>query len=505
MSGYRSVARFLVVLVGLCLVGAPIVLGSTPAHAAGTAPPWEPDGNAAPPYGNIVFFDANGIPVSKGTNLNSPFAYAVATTAADTGASKAIVNFYNPQHGVLPANWTGTPETGTTTFSPATSLPAGTPATVVHQAPTYPVAASSAASITSWLTQNVPDTTPGYANTIQVRLTDSGFGGKGNAPGTYWETDIAYNNTASAITVDGKSIPANSWAQLFPFVTTTTTALQSSLTSPQNSGTAIPLTAIITPPTAAGKVQFFDGSTALGAPVVVKSGTASFTDARPPAAGSHSYSAIFVAGPPPGKERNPNTATATVVQGSQSNAVVMQINPTVTSISPTELSAGASGKYTIKGSGFKTGATLTFSPTGITASAITVKATTITATLHAVSTAPHTTYTVTVVNTDGSQGSCSACLTVIAAPKPKTIAPSSAAQGTVVSVTITGTAFAAGATVTGPTGVTFSTVVVVSATKITATMTVASTAPTGSALPITVKNDATNGYGKGTTNLLTIT
>ncbi len=89
--------------------GAGLLTIAAPANAAQSAPSWEPDGNAAPPYGNLVFYDANGVPVYSGTNdLSNPFAYAVAITPADSGANKAITNFYNPQHGVLPANWSGT-------------------------------------------------------------------------------------------------------------------------------------------------------------------------------------------------------------------------------------------------------------------------------------------------------------------------------------------------------------------------------------------------------------
>ena len=67
------------------------------------------------------------------------------------------------------------------------------------------------ASITTWLSQNVTNPAP-YANIIQARLQDS----PGNAgTSTYWETDIGYNTTGSAITVDGTTVPADGWAQLY--------------------------------------------------------------------------------------------------------------------------------------------------------------------------------------------------------------------------------------------------------------------------------------------------
>ena len=198
--------------------GGGLLAMAAPAYAAQTNPPFEPDSNAAPPYGNIVLYDANGVAVTSGTNLNTPFAYAVATTAADTGATKAIVNFANPlPPPTVPSGYPVTSESGTTTFSPATGLPAGTPADLVADAPTHPVAAmGGTGSITQWIASNAPSTVAGYANTIQIRLTDSGSGGHGNASGTYWDADIGYNTTSSPITVDGTTVPADGWAQLFP-------------------------------------------------------------------------------------------------------------------------------------------------------------------------------------------------------------------------------------------------------------------------------------------------
>ena len=356
--GIRSIA--LAAVSTLCVV-APVVAGVS--TAAGSAPPWEPDPGAAPPYGNVLLYDANGNQITSGTNLDSPFAYAVALTAADSGATKAIVNFYNPQHGVVPGNWSGTSETGVTTFSPASSLPAGTPADVAADAPDLPVAATSSADITTWLASNVPDTTAGYANTIQVRLTDSGPFGAGNASGTYWETDIGYNATGSAITVDGTTVPAHGWAQLFPLVNPTTTALGlTPSASPQPAGTVVKLTATLSA-AHAGTVHFFDGTTALGTPVTVSGTTASFS--YTPGVGSHSYTATFV--PNLGDETGADTATATIVGGSTSSAASMQINAsaqsttTTVSSSPNPSVSGQSVTYTATVSPTPSGGTVAFS------------------------------------------------------------------------------------------------------------------------------------------------
>ncbi|MGO9335528.1 MAG: Ig-like domain repeat protein [Acidimicrobiales bacterium] len=344
-------------LLTAAIAGAGLAALATPAFAAGTAPPWEADGNAAPPYGNVTFYDASGNQVTSGTgDLASPFTYVVAGTAADTDATLAVVNFYNPQHGVLPASWTGTSEGSTTSFSPT---PAGTPADLVafangSKGTTYPVAPTTA-DISTWLSSNTPDTTTGYANTIQVRLTDSGPGNHGNASGTYWESDIGYNNTSAPITVDGTTIPANGWAELFPFVTPTTTSLVTSATGGHlTSGGSITLTATV-PTGDAGAVQFYDGTTVLGDVAVnTTTGQATYpsTGTYTPANGSHSYTASFIPGDSPGNETGANTTSATIQGGSTSSAAVVSVTPpqtgttTTLSASATSVTYGTSVTFT---------------------------------------------------------------------------------------------------------------------------------------------------------------
>ncbi len=331
------------VLTGIALLalGAPLMVEVGASFAAGSAPSWEPDANAAAPYGNLTFYDANGNQVTSGTNLTSPFAYVAAGTAADSGATKASLAFYNPQHGVVPAGWTGTDEAGPTVFSPSLS---GAPADVAALAPTYPVVAASSADISTWLSANTPDTTAGYANTIEVRLTDSGPGGHGNAAGTYWESDIGYNNTSSSITVDGTTVPANGWALLFPLVTPTTTSLVTSASGGQlNSGSSITLTATV-PSGDAGTVQFYDNGTFLDL-ASPTSGAATYT--YTPASGSHVYTASFI--PTLGDETGAGTATASIVGGSTSSAVTIVDGTgttTTLSASATSVAYGASVTFT---------------------------------------------------------------------------------------------------------------------------------------------------------------
>ena len=322
-SRKQTVFASAVAFAASALLSAVLPIAAPLAGAAPSAPPWVPDPNAAN-YSGIVFYDANGNVVTSGTNLSSPFAYAVATTTADNLATKASLAFANPQHGVTTSNWAPIAnEAGPTTFSPGSSLPAGTPADIVAFAPTYPVVATPGANITSWLSSvgTGLDTTAGYANTIQVRLTDSGALGHGNPAGTYWETDIGFNTTSAAIMVDGTTVPANGWAQLYPFQTASTAGLMAAPASPQSSGTPVTLTASVTPTTAAGSVIFFDNGTYIpGSLKAQTGGIAAFT--YTPAAGSHSYTASFVPGTPPGDPTGTAAgANETQIAGSSSSAV----------------------------------------------------------------------------------------------------------------------------------------------------------------------------------------
>ena len=317
-------------------VAAPISVRA--ASAAPTNPPWEPDGNAAS-FGNIVFYDANGVQVTSGTNLANPFAYAVATMPDNaSGATKSSLFFKNPHNGVVPANWGGSQEGGTTTY---TALVSPTPANIIALgAANYPVSAQTGASITSWLGGNTPDTTAGYANTIQVVLQNSPGGNLGNHT-AYWSSDIGYNTTSAAIMVDGTTVPAMGWAQLFPLVSTSTTTM----TSPANGGSttlgsSVMLTASITPSSAAGTVQFYNGSTAIGSPVTVTSGTASTSTTSLPL-GTDSLTAVF--NPTLGDETGFNTTSATIIGSSTSPAISYTVNPAPTAPGPPTGLSGMAG------------------------------------------------------------------------------------------------------------------------------------------------------------------
>jgi hypothetical protein len=141
--------------------------------------------------------------------------------------------------------------------------------------------------------------------------------------------------------------------------------------------------------------------------------------------------------------------------------------PTVTSITPNTGSANGGTAVTIAGTGFLSGATVSFGGTAATGVTV-VSGTSITATAPAHAAGA---VTVTVTNTDSQIGSLNNGYTYTAinpAPTVTSIAPNTGTANGGTAVTITGTGFLAGATVsfggTASTGVT-----VVSGTSITAT------------------------------------
>jgi hypothetical protein len=92
---------------------------------------------------------------------------------------------------------------------------------------------------------------------------------------------------------------------------TTTTTLAVTPASPADGNTTETLTATLDPATAAGAVEFNDGSNPLGAAVAVANGTASTTATLP--TGEHSLTAVF-------------TPTDTTTSGSTSNTVDYTVN-----------------------------------------------------------------------------------------------------------------------------------------------------------------------------------
>ena len=138
--------------------------------------------------------------------------------------------------------------------------------------------------------------------------------------------------------------------------------------------------------------------------------------------------------------------------------------PTVTGVSPSSGSTAGGTAVTISGTNFATGAGVTFGATAAT-NVVVVSSTTITATTPAGSAGA---VTVTVTNPGSLSGSLASGYTYVVTPTVTSVSPNNGPPAGGTSVTITGTNFAAEATVTfGSAAAT--NVVVMSATQITAT------------------------------------
>ncbi|MCW2498222.1 Ig-like domain repeat protein [Jatrophihabitans sp.] len=174
--------------------------------------------------------------------------------------------------------------------------------------------------------------------------------------------------------------------------------------------------------------------------------------------------------------------------------------PVIGTLSHTSLQVGATVPVTLSGSQFQAGATLTFGP-GVTATVTNVTSTAITATFHVSPTAATGAVAMRVTNPDGGTARCS-CFSVTAGPTVTAVSPATIAHGTTVNVTISGSHFAAGATVT-INNVVVSNVVVVSSSSITATFKVSKTAPLV-AEKVVVTNTAAAGGGVGSKTCVTI-
>jgi hypothetical protein len=164
-----------------------------------------------------------------------------------------------------------------------------------------------------------------------------------------------------------------------------------------------------------------------------------------------------------------NSATATL---SASGSWIMQMatfsavsgpQPSVSSLGPNTGSTAGGSAVTITGTNFVSGATVTFAGTAasnvVVQSSTSITATTPAGTAGAV--------TVTVNNPGGKSGSLASAFTYIPSPTVSGVSPSSGVVAGGTAVTITGTNFTTGATVTFGSTVATS-VVVVSSTSITA-------------------------------------
>jgi hypothetical protein len=260
------------------------VFDATPA-AALTVPPWEPDPDSV---GGLLFFNASGQQITGGTNSDSPLAaYVEGTSTVRAGDTVATLYGYLPISGESTSEWSGESLSDSTTY-PNTGAPAPL------NTATLPVVTGNAGdtSISSLESTypNLDTSGDGYAGMYQLRLYTNAT--HKTQTSTYDSADIL--------------VGSSTWSVVYP--ATSTTTLTASPVSSEPFGTNETLTATITPSSATGTVQFETGSTPIGTPVTVSSGSAqTSTDTLP--VGSQTLSAVFT--PTAGSGINPSTGTLT--------------------------------------------------------------------------------------------------------------------------------------------------------------------------------------------------
>jgi len=156
--------------------------------------------------------------------------------------------------------------------------------------------------------------------------------------------------------------------------------------------------------------------------------------------------------------------------------------PTATSVSPTSGHRGTTIDVIVTGTNFVNGANASFSGTGITVNSTTfTDSSHVTANITISPTATLSTRDVTVTNPDTQAATCAGCFTVILpAPTATSVSPTTGEAGTTLDVTVTGTNFVSGATVSfSGTGITVNSTTFNDSSHVTANISISPSATTG--------------------------
>jgi hypothetical protein len=341
LTGRRCAA---VLAAGALLSGAGLA-AAVPAAAAttgngGTVVGWQPDAND---LGSLTFYDAAGHQITSGSTTASPMAayYVSDANATNFGATptSGSMAFTTPVNGTNSAAWAGTQGVGAPNAFPVASLPgdlAGFAGAVV-------TGAATDGSVNDVQIASFPnnDTATGYANLYEVRMNVNGVTNK------WYAADILVNTATST------------WTQVFPNQTAPSVTVSSTEASPQPSGTTVHLTATLGT-ALPGTVQFFDGATALGAPVAVSGTTAATTDT--PVLGDHSYTAAYT--PQPGSTGLQATSGAYAFTVSDPVPATAPAAPTGLAAVPSSHTLALTWTAPADGGSPITGYTVTYTPAG---------------------------------------------------------------------------------------------------------------------------------------------
>jgi len=305
--------------------GTPIPVGNRPIGVAIT-----PDGHTA--Y-VANFFDNTVTPIAVATNTpgtpipagNHPGMIAITpdgatayvTNSDDSTVTPIAVATNTPGSpipaGANPAGIAITPDGHTAYITNRVSSGTVTPVTVATNTPGTPIPAGAFPTgiaitpdgKTAYVTSDISSVTPIAVSTntagppIPVGSKPDGLAITPDGTtayvtntddGTVTPIAVATNTPGSPILV-GAGPLGIAITPVTPAMPTST-QLSTHPSSPVAAGTTETLTATITPSTAAGKVQFSDGSTPLGSPQTVAAGHASLTTTLP--IGTHSLTAVFI-------------------------------------------------------------------------------------------------------------------------------------------------------------------------------------------------------------------
>ena len=343
----------------------------------------------------------------------------ITATAPANPAGNVAVVVTNPdtQTGTVPGGYTYANAPNPSTVAPTSGPTAGGTAVTINGTgfqsgpTTVTFGGTAATSVTVVSATQITATTPAHAAGLVAVVVTNPDGQSGTVPGGY--TYVAGPNPTSIAPIGGP--PAGGTA-----VTITGTGFQT------------------------GATVTFGGTAATGVTVV----SATKITATTPAHAAGSVAVVVT---------NPDTQSGTVPGG-----YLYAAGPNPTSIAPTGGPPAGGTAVTIAGTGFQSGAMVTFG--GTAATVLTVTATTITATTPA-----HAAGSVAVVvtNPDTQSGTVPGGYLYAVGPNPTSIAPIGGPPAGGTAVTITGTGFQSGAMVTF--GGAAATVLTVTATTITAT------------------------------------
>ncbi|XVV13317.1 Ig-like domain repeat protein [Actinoplanes sp. CA-131856] len=291
-------------------------------------------------------------------------------------ASVAALSFGTAAHAAGPAGtWTADPATGTDLLAPKVNTSAGCPtdSDAYNAILSGPGAFASGYAIT-------PTQDPSFSTTqgfpVQLGLS---FADAATELGT---TIVAGEYPLVVNCVDSFSLEVKAtFTGTFYFTSPTsytttdpnastpsTTTLAVSPSGPVDAGASVTLTATIDPATAAGTVQFKDGSANLGAAVAVSGGKAVLTTSAL-TAGSHSITAVFSSSTA-GVSGSASTASTVVVNAPQAVATTtaLSVSPsgpveqyTAVTLAATVTPSAAAGKVQFTDGGQNIGAPVTVS------------------------------------------------------------------------------------------------------------------------------------------------